>query len=116
MIPRIAIAVFLGLSLAAGGVQAACPRDQGKPVAAKPSTENTAKQRTGTANCVDFGAVPQISAHIVAAEVAGQPVPAKTPAYTPPVPTPYQGPTIGLTKPEPGVRPAPTVGYHWSLD
>jgi len=29
---------------------------------------------------------------------------------------PYTGPKVGLTKPEPGVKPAPTVGYHWSLD
>jgi hypothetical protein len=97
------------MALAAGAANGACPQDQGKNRPAK--TSKTARAQMD--GCVDLGAVPQISANIVAAEPAATPV--RKPSYVPPEPAKYEGPTIGLTKPEPGVRPAPTVGYKWSL-
>jgi hypothetical protein len=83
--------ILLGGSIAAPG---ACP---------------TGKHR---GDCVDLGAVPQISQQIVAAER-----PVTTPAKAAPVPAvekkPYSGPTVGLT---PTVKKAPTVGYRWAID
>jgi hypothetical protein len=104
MIPHIAVAVFVSITLAAAGALAACPTDHPKtpPPKTKPQSNN----------CVDFNVVPQISAHVV----ANEPAPPKTPAYTPPVPAQYEGPTLGMAKPDPGVRPTPTIGYHWSLE
>ena len=61
---------------------------------------------------VDLSTVPDISQQIIADE-SGKPT-AKTPALQPADPTtPYTGPTLGITRLP---RPAPTVGYHWSLD
>ena len=40
----------------------------------------------------------------------------KTPVYGDPASPAYQGPTLGLTKPDPGVRAAPVIGYKWSLE
>lgn len=101
----IAATVFVAVALAAAGALAACPA----PVAKTHSVKTARK----ASNCVDLNAVPQIASQVV----AGEPLTAvaKTPGYEPPTPTRYEGPTIGLTKPEPGVRPAPTVGYHWNL-
>jgi hypothetical protein len=106
---RIAFAVFLGATLFAGMAQAACTVNP-------PNTTNThqAKKHPPADNCLNLTAVPQISAGVVAAE----PAPAvKPPSYIPPTDSgPYQGPTLGMTKPDPGVRAIPTVGYHWSLE
>ncbi|HTW53519.1 MAG TPA: hypothetical protein VME45_16630 [Stellaceae bacterium] len=105
---RIAFAVFVSLVLAASAALAACP-----PVSAKPLT---AKERLPARHCVDrvnLGAVPAISADVVAAEPA--PV-VKPPTYSDPKPGAYQGPTVGLSKPDPAVRAVPTVGYKWSLE
>lgn len=105
---RIAFAVFVGLALAGSGARAACPVAPGKP--------HTAKQRAEAERCahqVNLGEVPEISANVV----AGEPAPAvKAPSYALPKPPGYEGPTLSLTKPDPGVRPVPTVGYHWSLE
>ncbi len=104
----IAFAVFIAAALTGAGAQAACP-----PETAKPKT-HAAKTGLAAQGCVDLNAVPQISEHIVDAEQTA-PV-QKKPGYTPPPTTKYEGPILGLTKPEPGVKPAPTVGYHWSLE
>lgn len=105
---RIAFAVFVGVALAGCDAVAACP-----PTMAKP---HTAKERALAARCaheVNLGGVPEISQNVVAAEPA--PVVQK-PTYSDPKPAAYEGPTLNLTKPEPGVRPVPTVGYRWSLE
>ena len=102
---RIVFAVFIGAALTSSGVFADCPGSSPK--------RHPAKAHMQADNCVNLGAVPQISEHIVATEPA--PV-AKAPSYSDSTPAKYEGPTLGLTKPEPGVRPAPTVGYHWSLE
>lgn len=107
MILRIAFAVFMSLVLTGSAALAACP--------STPAKAHTAKERAGAKNCanhVNLGAVSAISANIVAAEPA--PV-VKPPTYTPPAPVAYEGPTVGMSKPDPGVRPVPTVGYKWSL-
>ena len=109
MIPRIAFAVFVSIGFAAGVANAACPQDHPKTPPAK-----AAKERAQAGNCVDLDTVPQISAHIVAAEPVAQP--AKTPAYSLPAAGQYEGPTLGLSKPQPSARPAPTIGYRWSLE
>ena len=114
MVPRIVVAVCLASVLATAGAHAACP--QGKTSPGRSVADKTAKQRVTAANCVDLGSLPEISAHVVAVETAGQPAKAKTPIYVPSAATPYEGPTLTLTKPEPSARPAPTVGYHWSLN
>lgn len=102
---RFAFAVFIAAALTTAGALAACPQDARKP---KP---HAAKTRPA-AGCIDLTGVPQISDHVVAAEPAAPA--AKTP-YSPPPAARYEGPTVGLSKLEPGVKPAPTVGYHWSL-
>ena len=107
---RIAFAVLIGTFLLAGNAIAACPNDP--PVKGQPKAPS-AKSRAVASNCVDFNTVSQISANIVAAE----PRPAaQAPKYTVPTQAPYEGPTLGMTKPDPGVRAIPTVGYHWSLE
>ncbi|HZK92070.1 MAG TPA: hypothetical protein VFC56_18160 [Stellaceae bacterium] len=106
MKPRIAIAVFVSVALAASGGLAACP--------SHPPKTHRAKPRPQANNCVDLNAVPQITSQIVAGEPAA-PV-AKTPAYEPLSASKYEGPTLGIIKPQPGARPAPTVGYHWNLE
>jgi hypothetical protein len=107
---RIPLAVFFGAILASAGVFAACPA---QPVQPKDPHAKVHKQSD---DCVDFNALPQISEHIVAAEPSS--VPVKTTPEAPPVSDDpaYNGPTLGLSKPNPGIRPAPTVGYKWSLD
>jgi hypothetical protein len=105
---RIAFAVFMGATLLAGVAQATCTVNPPNP-----NTQQT-KKHPPADNCLNLTAVPQISAGVVAAE----PAPAvKPPSYTPPADGgTYQGPTLGVSKPDPGVRPTPTVGYHWSLE
>lgn len=105
MKPRIAIAVFASVALAAGGAVATCPP--------QPNKVHADKSRARTHGCVDLNVVPQIGAQIVAREPAPKKPP---PSYAPAAPTRYEGPTVGLTKPEPGVRPAPTIGYKWNLE
>ena len=105
---RIAFSVFAGIALVAAGAVAACPQNPAK------TKTHTVKTKPAPGDCVDLNGVPQISEQIIAAEPRGMPV--KKPAYTPPESTRYEGPTLGLSKLEPGVKPAPTVGYHWSLD
>jgi hypothetical protein len=104
---RIAFAVFMSATLFASMAQAACTVNS-------PNTKTQqTKKHPPTDNCLNLTAVPQISAGVVAAE----PAPAvKAPSYTAPTESPYQGPTLGMTKPDPGVKPIPTVGYHWSLE
>ncbi len=103
---RIASAAFIAAALAAAGAFAACPQNGQK------SKPHTAKTRPA-AGCIDLSTVPQISDHVVAAVPAG---PIAKKQYSPPAATRYEGPTVGLSKLEPGVKPAPTVGYHWSLE
>lgn len=105
---HIAFAVFVSIALAGFGARAAC-----RPTSTKP---HTAKERALAARCakeVNLGGVPEISANVVDSEPA--PVIKKS-TYSDPKPAPYEGPTLNLTKPDPGVRPVPTVGYHWSLE
>jgi hypothetical protein len=103
---HIAFAVWMSTILFAGMAQAAC-------VVNSPNTHaHQAKKATPADNCLNLMGVPQISAGVVAAEPAP---PVKAPSYTPPSASPYEGPTLGMTKPDPGVRATPTVGYHWSL-
>lgn len=102
----IAIAVFVALLSAGAGANAACPPHPDKSQAVKSHQKST--------NCVDLNGVPQITSQVVAGEPAGSI--GKVPGYEPPTATKYEGPTLGLTKPEPGVRPTPTVGYHWNLE
>jgi hypothetical protein len=107
---RIAFAVVVGAILASTGALAACPAPPTQP------KDHHAKVHKPSNDCVDFNALPQISEHIVAAEPATAPIKATPAAPLLPDNPVYIGPTLGLTKPEPGVRPAPTVGYKWSLD
>ena len=104
---RIVFAVFVSMVFAGSAALAACPSMQ------KPQTAKARAQAAGCANRVNLGAVSAISTSIVNSEPA--PV-AKAPSYTPPAKPDYEGPTIGMSKPEPGVKPVPTVGYHWSLE
>jgi hypothetical protein len=105
---RIAFAVVVGAVLASTGAAATCPAPRAQP------KDSHAKVHKPSNDCVDFNALPQISDHIVAAE----PTAIKATPTAPPDPgnPVYNGPTLGLSKPEPGVRPAPTVGYKCSLD
>jgi hypothetical protein len=105
---RIAFAVFLSLVFVGSAALAACP-----PISAKPLTAKERLQARHCADRVNLGAVPAISAGVVAAEPA--PV-VKPPTYIDQKPGAYEGPTLGLSKPDPGVRPVPTVGYKWSLE
>ena len=104
----IAFAVVAAAILASTAAVAACPAPQPK--------DHHAKAHKPSNDCVDFDTLPQISEHIVAAEPGA--APAKAAPVAPPLPDnpAYNGPTLGLSKPDPGVRPAPTVGYKWSLD
>jgi outer membrane murein-binding lipoprotein Lpp len=107
MKPPIAVALFVGATVVASGALAACPSHSTKT--------HTVKSHRLANNCVDLNAVPQITSQIV----AGEPVAsaAKSPAYEPlSTPSKYEGPTLGMTKTEPGVRPSPTVGYRWNLE
>jgi hypothetical protein len=102
---RIAFAVFACVALSGAGAFADCSPSQPK--------SHSARKPPKTDPCVNLTAVPQISAGVVAAE----PAPAtKAPAYSPAGEVGYEGPTVGLSKPDPGVRPVPTVGYHWRLE
>lgn len=104
---RIVFAVFVSVVLAGSAALAVCPSTQ------KPQTAKTHAQAGNCVNRVNLGAVSAISANIVNAE----PAPAvKAPSYSLPAKPDYEGPTVNLTKPQPGVRPVPTVGYHWSLE
>jgi uncharacterized protein YggE len=105
---RIAFAVFMSFVLGASAALAACP-----PLPAKAQTAKQRAQATHCAAGVNLGAVPAISANVVASEPAPA---ARAPTYADPAPAAYEGPTLGMSKPDPGVRPVPTVGYHWSLE
>lgn len=103
---HLAVAILLSAGLAGTGALAACP----VPPNQQKLPAKTHKPATG---CIDFNGLPQISATIVGVE----PLSAhKVATPVNPDDKPYNGPTLNLTKPEPGVRPTPTVGYHWSLD
>jgi hypothetical protein len=116
---RVALAVCVGAaSVVAGGALAACP-DLPPPT---PQTQvqqtqfqfQQAKKSAKNPPCVSLSALPQISAQVVATAPAPA---AKQPTYEGlPQAAPYQGPQLGLTKPDPGVKPVPTVGFHWSLE
>jgi len=103
---RIAFAVFACIALADAGMAFADCRTA--PVTGHPS-----KKQVQSAGCVNLSGVSEITAGVVAAE----PAPAvNRQGYSPPTQGGYEGPTLGLTKPDPGVRPVPTVGYHWRLE
>jgi len=99
---RIAFAVFLIAVVVGTGALAACPTS--------PAHSKTHKT---SARCLDLSALPQISANIVGTQPTGAPKAAAPINLDDQF---YTGPKVGLTKPEPGVKPTPTVGYHWSLD
>ena len=104
---RIAFVAFASAALLSAGALAACPAPltHAKHHAKKPATVDGCT--------VNLNGVPQISEHIVATEPAAAPV---KPVLREQGETFYTGPTVGVTKPDPGVRPTPTVGYKWSLD
>jgi hypothetical protein len=106
MTQRIAFAVFLGTVLASTGASAACPAPP-----THPKTHVTAPKPPN--GCVDLNGLPQISANIAA--LGPTPAPKQATPFNLDD-KPYTGPSLGLTKPDPGVKPIPTVGYHWSLD
>jgi hypothetical protein len=111
MVRRIAFAVLISVALAgAGGALAACPPNN--PKTAKHHHPKT-RPTPAPDGCVNLNTVPQISENIVATERTPQ---ATKPGYTPPPETKYEGPTLGLSKPDPAVKPIPTVGYHWALE
>jgi hypothetical protein len=111
---RIAFTVFVGTFLLSVSAIAACSDDQLSNSHVK---AHQAKTRAPS-NCLDLNAVPQISANIVTTERA---TPVKQPTYSLQTATPYEGPTLGVTKPDPGLapvtkpQPAPTIGYRWQL-
>jgi len=103
---RIGFAVSLSAVLISTAAVAACPVQPSHP-------KTQTKAQKPSDNCVNLSGLPQISANVIAIE----PLPArKTPGPVDLGDKPYNGPSLGLTKPEPGVKPVPTVGYHWSLD
>ena len=116
----IAFAAFAGAALIGTGALAACPPRQ-------PPTDHQKahpKPHKPGYGCFDLNDLPQISQHIIATEpglVPAKPAPSDT-VTSAPSPPPARnsldlgGLAVGLTKPDPGVRPTPTVGYHWSLD
>ncbi|HXC30398.1 MAG TPA: hypothetical protein VNV38_20760 [Stellaceae bacterium] len=104
---RIVFAVFVSSVLVGSAALAACPSTQ------KPQTAKARAQAANCANHVNLGAVSAISSNIVNSEPAPA---AKAPSYTLPAKADDEGPTVNLSKPQPGVRPVPTVGYHWSLE
>ena len=107
---RIAFAVFIGTFLASGDAMAACANN---PPSNSHTKARPTKTRSASDYCLDLNAVPQISANVVATEPA--PV-VKQPSYSLPTPAPYEGPILGVTKPDPGMKlPSPTIGYHWQL-
>src|ERR1700761_6699753 len=98
---RIAFAVFVSLVLAGSASLGACG-----PISAKPLTAKERLQAKHCADRVNLGTVPALSADVAAAEPA--PV-VKPPTYVDQKPGAYEGPTIGMSKPDPGVRAVPTV-------
>lgn len=104
----IAFAVLVSFGFAGAGALAACPPSE------HPKKTHATKPQPPPGGCVDLNAVPQISATIVAREPA--PTATKSAAAFDPGTAQYEGPTLGLTKPNPGVFPTPTVGYKWSLE
>jgi hypothetical protein len=111
---RIAFTVFIGTFLLGGSAIAACSDDQLSNSHVK---AHQAKTRAPS-NCLDLNAVPQISANIATAGPASS---VKQPTYGLQTATPYEGPTLGVTKPDPGIapvtkpQPAPTIGYRWQI-
>jgi hypothetical protein len=65
--------------------------------------------------CVDTGSPVNLnSASDIASKIVNEePISAKPdkPAFEPTTPAPYTGPIVGVTS----GKPAPTVGYSWSL-
>jgi hypothetical protein len=102
----IAFAVCLGVVLISTGAIAACPAQSATP-------KTNTKVHKPPSGCVNLNGLPQISANVVAVE----PLPVrKAPTPFDLGDKPYNGPTLSLTKPDPGTKPIPTVGYRWSLD
>jgi len=108
MIPMI-IAVVLFISAAFIGTSAlgACPPDNAKP------QSSVAKKTPTKRDCLNLDTLPQISDHVASAK---RPTTKARSTYVPPSEQKYEGPTLGLTKPEPGVMPVPVIGYRWSLE
>lgn len=106
---RVVLAIFIGLFSSGGNAIAACTNAPSGDTSAQPHPK---KAQSPSDYCLNLNAVPQISANVVASE----PVAAvKQPTYSLPT-APYEGPTVGLSKPDPGAKlPTPTIGYHWQL-
>ncbi len=87
-------------------VAAAMPGAAAKAVCAAKSSYRC----VDTGSPVNLNSVPDIASKIVSEE----PVSAKQdkPATVPTAPAPYTGPIVGVTS----GKPAPTVGYSWSLE
>jgi len=117
----IAFAVAAGVMLMTAGAFAACQVAPTQPAKAKQGV----KPPKPDPHCIDLTGLPQISEHIVTREPGPAPVKAPGADFEPTAssnsPTAtnslsFGGLAVGLTKPDPGVRPVPTVGYHWTLD
>ena len=91
------LAIALAATLPGAAAKAAC--------AAKSSY-----RCVDTGSPVNLNSVPDIASKIVGEE----PISAKPdkPAFVPAAPAPYTGPIVGVTS----GKPAPTVGYSWSLE
>ena len=100
---NVRIATTLVLAIAA--VMAAATVDAGScgPKYPYPCTNNTGRQS------IDLNSISDITNKIVREEPATQ-TPQK-PVNNPAVGLPYTGPIVGITS----GKPAPTVGYSWSL-
>jgi len=109
---RVLVAILIGASLASTSAFAVCPTDEPKHQTHPTKTHTQDNVQPKTNDCVDFDAVPQISAKVVADEHLPQPV--NHPAASEPATPAYTGPTVGMAAP--GVKPAPTIGYRWSID
>jgi hypothetical protein len=116
---RIALAVFAGTVLVSASAFAGCPPPPA-PSAHQKDVKDHGKAQKPSDGCVDLNGLPQISEHIAAtapAAAASRAAPS-APATTAPDNNLLDKPglAVGLAKPDPAVRPIPTVGYRWSLD
>jgi hypothetical protein len=102
-----AVVLFMSAAFIGTDAYGACPPDSAKP------QSNVAKGTPTKRDCLNLNSLPQISDNVASAKAPG----AKArPVYVPPSEQKYEGPTLGLTKPEPGVKPVPVIGYRWSLE
>ena len=100
---KVWVATALAFALTAGSAPTA--------VDAEPCARDKSRNCFDVPAKINFSSVPEISDHIVRQEKVTQ-KPQKL-NNDPPAPTPYTGPTIGVS---PLRSKIPTVGFSWSLD